>query len=100
MRSGRIAHVVCASGGVVLLAAPLRAHHSFATEFDESKPVTVKGTITKMDWVNPHSWLYIDVKGSDGKIQSCGLEFGSPNQLYRHGWRKASLSAASELTFV
>ena len=100
MRSWRIAQVVSAFAGVVLLAAPLRAHHSFATEFDESKPVTVKGTITKMDWVNPHSWLYIDVKGPDGKIQSWELEFGSPNQLYRRGWKKESLPVGSEVTVV
>ena len=100
MRSVRIAQVVSAFVAVVLLAAPLWAHHSFATEFDADKPVTVKGTITKMDWVNPHSWLFIDVKGPDGKIQSWELEFGSPNQLYRRGWKKESLPVGSEVTVV
>lgn len=100
MRSVRIAQVVSAFVAVVLLAAPVRAHHSFATEFDADKPVTVKGTITKMDWVNPHSWLFIDVKGPDGKIQSWELEFGSPNQLYRRGWKKESLPVGSEVTVV
>ena len=100
MRSQRTARAVSAFVGVVACAAPLSAHHSFATEFDESKPVTVKGTITKMDWVNPHSWLYIEVKGPDGTIQSWELEFGSPNQLYRRGWKKESLPVGSEVTVV
>jgi hypothetical protein len=98
MRATRIAQVVSAFIGVVLMSAPLAAHHSFAAEFDESKPVTVKGTITRMDWVNPHSWLYIDVKAPDGTVQSWALEFGSPNQLYRRGWKKESLPVGAEVT--
>jgi hypothetical protein len=78
--------------------ATLSAHHSFAAEFDEKKPVTLKGTITKMDWVNPHSWLYIDVKTADGKVENWALEFGSPNSLYRRGWKKESLPVGSEVT--
>ena len=100
MRTKRIAQIVSASLGVLLFAVPLSAHHSFAAEFDERKPVTVKGTITRMDWVNPHSWLYIDVKGPDGTVQSWALEFGSPNQLYRRGWKKESLPVGAEVTVI
>jgi hypothetical protein len=76
----------------------LLAHHSFAAEFDERKPVTLKGTIAKMEWVNPHSWLYIDVKRADGKTEQWALEFGSPNQLYRRGWTRESLPVGAEVT--
>jgi hypothetical protein len=76
----------------------LSAHHSFAAEFDEKKPVTLKGTISKMEWVNPHSWLYIDVKRADGKTETWALEFGSPNQLYRRGWTRELLPVGVEVT--
>jgi hypothetical protein len=82
----------------VTSAVRLSAHHSFAAEFDEKKPVTLKGTITKMEWVNPHSWLYIDVKRADGKTETWALEFGSPNQLYRRGWKRESLPVGAEVT--
>ena len=98
MRTKRLVYVVAACLGISLHSVPLAAHHSFAAEFDEKKPVTLKGTITRMEWVNPHSWLYIDVKGPDGKIQNWGLEFGSPNALYRRGWKKESLPIGTEVT--
>jgi Family of unknown function (DUF6152) len=83
---------------VVICSARLSAHHSFAAEFDEKKPVTLKGTIAKMEWVNPHSWLYIDVKRADGKTEQWALEFGSPNQLYRRGWTRELLPVGAEVT--
>lgn len=86
------------TAATLLSAAPALGHHSFAAEFDEKKPITLKGTITKMDWVNPHSWLHIDVKGPDGKVQSWMLEFGSPNALYKRGWTKESLPVGAEVT--
>ena len=76
----------------------LSAHHSFAAEFDEKKPITLKGKIVKMDFVNPHSWLFIDVRRADGKVDSWALEFGSPNQLYRRGWTKETLPVGAEVT--
>ena len=74
--------------GSLLAAAPLRAHHSFAAEFDEHQPVTLRGTLTRFEWVNPHAWLYLDVKESDGKVLNWAVEAGAPNALLRRGLRK------------
>lgn len=81
-------------------AAPLAAHHAFAAEFDVNQPVKVKGTITKIEWVNPHAWLYVDVKGDDGKVVNWHFELGPPNALVRLGWKKDSIPAglAVEIT--
>ena len=76
----------------------LRAHHSFAAEFDANQPVTLKGTVTKMDWVNPHTWIHLDVKNSDGTITKWMIEGGTPNTLVRRGFTKASLQAGTEIT--
>jgi len=98
MTTNRLMYVVSAVLGLWLMTVPLSAHHSFSAEFDEKKPVTLKGTITKMDWINPHGWLYIDVKTADGKVENWALEFGSPNSLYRRGWKKESLPIGAEVT--
>ncbi|HJT86853.1 MAG TPA: DUF6152 family protein [Bryobacteraceae bacterium] len=78
-------------------AAPLAAHHAFAAEFDVNQPVKVTGTITKIEWVNPHAWLYVDVKGDDGKVANWHFELGPPNALVRLGWKKSDIPAGLEV---
>ena len=76
----------------------LQAHHSFAAEFDANQPVTLKGTVTKMEWINPHSWIHLDVKNPDGTVTQWMIEGGTPNTLVRRGFTKASLQPGTEVT--
>jgi hypothetical protein len=83
--------------GLLATAAPVWAHHAFAAEFDSTKPVKLKGTVTKMEWINPHAWIHIDVKNDDGTVTSWMVEGGSPNTLLRNGFTKASLPVGTEI---
>ena len=81
-----------------LASSSLRAHHSFAAEFDANQPVTLKGTVTKMEWINPHTWMHLDVKNADGTVTKWMIEGGTPNTLVRRGFTKASLLPGTEIT--
>ena len=92
-----MAKLLAFAGLVLLWTVPMAAHHSFAAEFDEKQPIELKGTLTQLDWLNPHGWLHIDVKGPDGKVVNWAVEAGAPNALVRRGLRKTDFPIGSEV---
>jgi hypothetical protein len=90
---------IVAAGFCVLLAAtPILAHHSFAAQYDGNKTIKLTGTVTKLEWMNPHIYFYVDVKNADGTVSNWAFEGGAPNGLYRNGWRKDSLKKGDVVT--
>ncbi len=86
-----------AAAGFLAMGLPVWAHHAFAAEFDDSKPLKLQGKVTKWELVNPHSWIHLDVKGPDGKVVEWMIEGGSPNSLFRLGFTKESLPPGTEI---
>ena len=84
-------------GGVAAASSPLHAHHAFAAEFDARRPISFKGTVSKVEWVNPHVWIHVDVKKPDGTKEAWAIEGGTPNVLFRRGVTKQSLKAGVEV---
>lgn len=84
--------------GLAAVTAPAFAHHSFAAEYDEKKPVTMSGTVTKVEWLNPHARIYVDVKDASGKVTAWEFELGAPNGLIRKGWTRNSIKPGDVVT--
>jgi uncharacterized protein DUF6152 len=80
--------------------APAAAHHSFSAIFDSAKPVTITGTVNRIEWMNPHTWIYLDVKKNDGSVEAWSFEMGSPNRLMRYGWNQDSLPTGTTVTIA
>ncbi len=86
-----------AIAGLLGAAVPTSAHHAFAAEFDANKEVSLRGTITRVEWINPHSWIHIEVKRPDGKVENWMIEAGPPGALVRRGWKKESVVRGTQV---
>jgi hypothetical protein len=96
----RLLRVILSAGMLMAAALPVAAHHSFGAEFDATKPVTLEGKVVEMEWLNPHSWLTIDVPKADGMVERWHIEGGSPSVLLRLGWNRDSLPAGTKIKVV
>ena len=89
--------IVMAGASLLLAAVPVWAHHAFAAEFDAKKPIKLEGKVTKMEWINPHAWIHVDVKNADGTVTNWMIEGGTPNTLLRRGFTKDSLAIGTDV---
>jgi len=89
--------LVATGASILLIGSVVSAHHSFAAEFDANKPIQLRGTVAKVEWINPHTWIHIDVKDANGKVERWMVEGGTPNTLLRRGLTKASLPEGTEI---
>jgi hypothetical protein len=89
--------LMCVAVIVLCAGRPVPAHHAFAAEFDASKPIKLRGTVTKVEWINPHAWIHIDVKKPDGSVEQWMIEGGTPNTLFRRGVNRNSLPPGTEI---
>src|SRR6202167_1180337 len=96
----RLLKAILSAGILMAGALPVAAHHSFSAEFDSTKPITLDGKVVQMEWVNPHSWLTIDVTKADGTVERWRIEGGSPSVLLRLGWNRNSLPAGTRIKVV
>jgi hypothetical protein len=94
----KTALLVAVAGILLSAVAPVLAHHAFSAEFDQSKPIKLSGEISKLEWTNPHAWLFVDVKGPDGKVVTWPLEMGAPNALLRAGWSREDIKPGTAVT--
>jgi hypothetical protein len=94
----RLTVAVASLAGLLIGAVPVVAHHSFAAEYDANKPIKLNGTVTKIEWTNPHCFFYVDVKNEAGKTENWGFEMGNPNALLRAGWTPNSVKIGEEVT--
>jgi len=89
--------ILVAASALLLAALPSLAHHSFAAEYDGTKPATIKGTVTQVEWINPHSWVHVEATDENGKVTQWACETAPPNILYRAGWRRDSLKPGDQV---
>jgi hypothetical protein len=89
--------ILIAAAALLAVSAQLVAHHAFSAEFDDKKPVQLRGNVTKMEWINPHAWLHISVKSASGQVTNWDIELGPPNALVKRGWTKESIPVGKEV---